>query len=594
MTHQEPVPKFFQDLAPQWARLALWQKKFGQAFDRLRGSTLQKISASDDGFLTLNLYKPSASREPVLINIQRTGSGISVSPVRPQSQPKPNSIVQVARKHLQGRRIEQVTMSLNPVLVVIEFAAGSPAEQPTPSKHSEDPPNCLILDLDHRPARVCVATQHTAVPQRYQSQCTGFNLGDLFFESHCEWSLENTKTKRRACLTHPVILSCLLPLPQQQELVPEEPAAEIGSEPESAVRSEVASAATPPPGAPHYPSAMHQARPTAQALPSSGGAAAQDDNTLTLQGALNLLPTHVRRSARTRLQFHERRLHRQKTDLPSQSELNALKKRAEGLRANVYLWPQGFPQWHVPPELIESAGLPPIITLKPGQSPGDVVSASFEELDKMNRRCNELARRVEESRAALERFQSVVLRASTDICALPDEVRRTQVSLAREVQHLVSVQQLLSALEVTWTVGQQKSAALAAEKERRLPYRSYTSSTGEFLRVSKSASDADAMLKLMPSHHTWVHVMTGEGSHVWLEKPKGAKPSAAALREAALLAIHHSKLSRAQEADVYIALRGDLDKRKDLPAGKVLVRRSEHRFVRYTQAELQTFLEKQE
>jgi predicted ribosome quality control (RQC) complex YloA/Tae2 family protein len=156
------------------------------------------------------------------------------------------------------------------------------------------------------------------------------------------------------------------------------------------------------------------------------------------------------------------------------------------------------------------------------------------------------------------------------------------------------VQRLLSTLEVTWTVGQQKSAALAAEKERRLPYRSYSTSTGEFLRVSKSAADADAMLKLMPSHHTWVHVVTGEGSHVWLEKPKGAKPSDTALREAAMMAIHHSKLSRAQEADVYIALRGDLDKRKDLPSGKVLVRRSEHRFVRYTQTELQNFLERQE
>jgi predicted ribosome quality control (RQC) complex YloA/Tae2 family protein len=81
---------------------------------------------------------------------------------------------------------------------------------------------------------------------------------------------------------------------------------------------------------------------------------------------------------------------------------------------------------------------------------------------------------------------------------------------------------------------------------------------------------------------------------VWLEKPKGSKPSETAVREAAMLAIHHSKLSRAQEADVYIALRGDLDKRKDLPPGKVLVRRSEHRFIRYTQNELQNFLEKQE
>lgn len=589
MTHQEPIPKFFQDMAPQWARLALWQKKFSAAFDRLRGSTLQKISASDDGFLVLNLYKPGASREPVLISVQRTGSGVSVSPVRPQTQPKPNSIVQIARKYLQGRKVTQVTMSLSPVLVVIEFAAVAQAEQLTPTKQGDEAPNCLVIDLDHRPARVCVATLHTDVPQRYQSQCSGFGSGDAFFESHCEWSLENTKTKRRATLTQPVVLSCLLPSTKQALQQDETPAATETPPLDTGIfHGNQASVAA------HYPSALLQAQGPTQSLNSEATVPEEDDKALTLQGALNVLPTHVRRTARTRLQFLERRLHRQKTDLPSPSELSALKKRAEGLRANIYLWPQGFPQWHVPPDLIESASLPPIISLKPGQSPGDIVSASFEELDKMNRRCKELERRVEESRAALERFQSLVLQAGSDVVSLPDDVRRAQVSLAREVENLVSVQRLLSTLEVTWTVGQQKSAALAAEKQRRLPYRTYSSSTGEFLRVSKSAADADAMLKLMPSHHTWVHVMTGEGSHVWLEKPKGAKPSAAALREAAMLAIHHSKLSRAQEADVYIALRGDLDRRKDLPSGKVLVRRSEHRFVRYTQAELQTFLERQE
>lgn len=582
MIPQEPVPKFFQDMAPQWARLALWQKKFAHAFDRLRGSTLQKISASDDGFLVLNLYKPGASREPVLISIQRTGSGISVSPSRPQSQPKPNSIVQVARKYLQGRRVEQVTMSLSPVLVVIEFAPLLHPEEKHTTKQPEDIPDCLILDLDHRPARVCVALKHKEVPQRYLSQCSGFNSGDLFFESHCEWSLENTKTKRRATLTQPVVLSCLLPAQEHKEELPVEASA--------ATESPTATI----PAAPHFPSSLHQTQGLAEPNTVETLSHASDDVSLTLQGALNLLPTHVRRATRTRLQFLERRLHRQKADLPSPSELNALRKRAEGLRAHIYLWPKGFPQWHVPPDLIESASLPPIISLKPGQSPGDVVSASFEELDKMNRRCSELERRVEESRVSLERFQSLVLQLGSDLMALPDTVRLAQVSLAREVQHLVSAQRLLGELEVTWTVGQQKSAALAAEKERRLPYRSYVSSSGEFLRVSKSAADADAMLKLMPSHHTWVHVVTGEGSHVWLEKPKGAKPSDAAVREAAMLAIHHSKLSRAQEADVYIALRGDLDKRKDLPAGKVLVRRSEHRFVRYSQTELQTFLERQE
>ena len=595
MTTQPSAPRFFQELAPQWARLGLWQKKFTSVFDRLRNSTVQKISASDDGFVVLNLYKPGAPRDPAIISLQRTGSGIALGPVRPQAQPKPNSVVQMARKYLQGRRIQQVLLSLEPVAVVIEFSP--PGENfEDSSQWPPDAPDCLILDLDHRPPRVCVARKYNEVPERYASQCSGFLGGEDFFESHCEWSLENTKTKRRATFNQPLVFSCLRGTPEVDEFkATETPVAESHS------KSETTTATTT---AMHFPSAMQPAHKAEQPAPStspdSSVAAASievqnaQNESMTLQGAMNLIPTHVRRAARTRLQFLERRLQRQKADLPSAPEMDKLRSRAESLRAHIYMWPKGFPQWHVPPELIESAGLPPIISLKPGQSPGELVSAAFDELDKLTRRRGELERRVEESRLALERFQDVITQAGTDIRALPEETRNAQLSLAREVQHLTSVQRLLTQLEVTWTAGQQKSAALEAERERRLPYRSYKSSSGEFIRVSKSAADADAMLKLMPSHHTWVHVVTGEGSHVWLEKPKGAKPSENALREAAILAIHHSKQTRAQEADVYVALRGDVDKRKDLSPGKVIVRRSEHRFVRYSHMELQTFLEKQE
>lgn len=573
MTTQPSAPRFFQELAPQWARLGLWQKKFTSVFDRLRNSTVQKISASDDGFLVLNLYKPGAARDPAIISIQRTGSGIALGPVRPQAQPKPNSVAQMARKYLQGRRIQQVLLSLEPVAVVIEFSP--PGENFEDSKQwPPDAPDCLILDLDHRPPRVCVARKYNEVPERYTSQCSGFSGGEDFFESHCEWSLENTKTKRRATFNKPLVLSCLRGTPAVDEL----------KETETSV-------------APSHPTgeelAPRSSPDSSAAAASIAGQNAQSE-TMTLQGAMNLIPTHVRRAARTRLQFLERRLQRQRADLPSAPEMETRRTRAESLRAHIYMWPKGFPQWHVPPELIESGGLPPIITLKPGQSPGELVSAAFDELDKLTRRRSELERRVEESRLALQRFQDIITNAGSDVSALPEETRNAQLSLARQVQHLSSVQSLLAQLEVTWTAGQQKSAALEAERERRLPYRSYKSSSGEFIRVSKSAADADAMLKLVPSHHTWVHVVTGEGSHVWLEKPKGAKPSEIALREAAILAIHHSKQTRAEEADVYVALRGDVDKRKDLSPGKVIVRRSEHRFVRYSHAELQAFLEKQE
>ncbi|NBW80522.1 DUF814 domain-containing protein [bacterium] len=586
MPNSPAIPRFFQDLAPQWARLGLWQKKLTVVFDRLRNSTVQKISASDEGFVILNLYKPGAAREPALISIQRTGSGISFSSAKPTSQNKPNSIVQMGRKYLQGRRIEQVLLCLDPLAVIIEFAppGGKLLEE---LEWTADSPNCLVIDLDSRPARVCVATKHTCVPSRYEDQCSGFESGGDFYESHCEWSLENTKTKRRATFTHPLVTSCIVggeSIATEKILADSKAAKTLEQEPGRTHLAE--------PEAPESSETIIPAAADSQKFELIKPSVAPQPE-MNLQFALNLLPTHVRRAARTRLQFFERRLQRQKTDLPVASVMDNLKRRAEGLRAHIYMWPKDFPQWHVPPEIIESAGLPAILTLKHGQSPGDLVTAAFDELDKLARRRSELEKRIEESRLALERFADQIIQAGADIFALPEEVRSSRLALARDVQHLVTVQRILTQLEVSWSPVGEKQSAMEAERERRLPYRSFRASSGEFIRVSKSAADADAMLKLMPAHHTWVHVMTGEGSHVWLEKPKGAKPSDAALREAAMLAIHHSKQTRAQEADVYVALRADLDKRKDLPPGKVIVRRSEHRFVRYSQMELQAFMEKQ-
>ena len=96
----------------------------------------------------------------------------------------------------------------------------------------------------------------------------------------------------------------------------------------------------------------------------------------------------------------------------------------------------------------------------------------------------------------------------------------------------------------------------------------------------------------MPSNHYWFHVLTGEGSHVWLEKLKGEKKiSPFAMREAGILAVHHSKHSRAQNAEIQFATRADIEKKKNLPVGKVLVRRCETFLIRYDSEELKKITE---
>lgn len=555
----DTTPRFFQDFAPLFARLAIWNRKFGPVAARLDGAQLQKVAASDDGFLSLGVYKPGDDRSSVILSIRKGESGCLLSDVKPQSQPKPNAIVTVIRKYLTGRRVRFTYASLSPVAFIIEFA----------EPHSENDteilagPDTLILDLDHKPARIVVAKKMIGVPQRYDHVAASFSQSDLFFESFCEWNLDSTKTKRRASFETPLLTYSFMPgLAERSK--------------ESAEAEALAS------------------------LVQKKNEKEHDEKSMTLERALTLLPPHVRRSAKTRLQFLERRIIKQKADLPLDSEIARLTRRAEGLRSNLYLWPKGSQVWYVPRELIEEFGLPAFIQLKQGQKPGDYLDESFTYSDKLRRRRRELVTRISQSEKAHEVFVDLLTLAGREIETEFEKRKQSgEVSgpLAKQDWSMLlsrvqpeAALQLCRALDLAWNEGEQRRNAIREEELDRLPYRAFRASTGEFIRVGKSAEDSDAMLRLMPSHHSWVHVLTGEGPHVWLEKPKGHVPSHQAVREAAILAIHYSRLSRGKAGEVRVATRADVEKKKDLAPGKVLVRRCDTMLVKYDDTELQPIL----
>gem|GEM_PF-693666 len=597
---------FFAPHAALGARLAIWNKRFEGALTRLAGCTLQKITATDDGLLVMGVYRPGDDRSSVVLSIRRGEAGPAITATRPPAQNKPNSLVQMARKHLQGRSLQYVYASLDPVAIVLEFYPPrlNPDAEPDEAdekkgrrkqKEEDDYADALILDMEARPARLVVARRHEGVPERYAGVAglaEAFGPHDKFFESLCEWTLENTKTKRRATFERPLLPYCAVP--QEREKV---------------VKVEKAVAPAVTPDVSREVSHEDPLEPMTETVPPKAAANAVDspdtipgaprEPITTLPAALAHFPTHVRRATKTRMQFLERRLLRQKQDLPPQIEIDALERRAEGLRAHLYMWPKGSPTWYVPREIIESHALPAVLTLKQGEKPGDLLTRSFLEVDKLKRRQQELLVRVGESQKAVDDFIRLILQGGNDIRALREEQgieasvsTATRAALeAKVARNLpVSATRLLSALQMEWTEGSQKSREMEEERTRRLPFRTFEASSGEFLRVAKSASDGDAMLRLMPAHHTWVHVMSGEGSHVWVEKPKKAKPSTNAVREAAILAIHHSKQARAMEAEVYVATRADVDKRRDLAPGKVIVRKAGSLLVRYDDTELQKVL----
>lgn len=560
-------------LGPVFARLGIWHAPFAAAEQRLRHASLQKITASDEGYICLSVYKPGDDRSSVILSIRKAEAGVVLSFTKPKPQLQPNSFIQMARKHLLGRKIEFVYASLDPVCFFIELA---------PKKDDEDSPNLIILDLDQKPARVIIARFHNDVPQRYASTVSDFHGQPGFFESYCEWSLEGTKTKKRATFTKPLVTYGWYHSVKQQP-------------------GTIAPFASPLPR--RLPIAPQTVEENSEESPAHSFGFAEkkafEQKEMNLAKAMSLLPVHVRKSVKNRLQFLERRLLRQRADLPADTELIRLTKRAEGLRAHLYLWPEGSLTWYVPPDLVENSGLPTFFQLSSGQKPGDLLDELFREIDKLKRRRQELLSRLESSKKAIDDFHEQVIRAGesieAEIAALAPLGQFTIKDLGiyfSRIQPVAAVR-LCDQLATTWNMpgaGQTHSKKHRSEKDEKLPYRVFQASTGEFIHVARSASDGDLMIKLMPSHHMWLHVLTGEGSHVWLEKPKKEEPSPHAIREAAILAIHNSRLSRGRQGEVRVATRADIEKKKDLPPGKVLVRRCKTILVKYESADLESIL----
>ncbi len=542
------------------AQLAIWTRKFSGPLHRAQNTSLQKITASEHGQLILSLYKPGDDRSTVLLSMKKGESGISTTHLKPLPLKQPNSIVQIARKYIHGRKIISSYASMSPICIILEF--GEPNKQLENYNEILEGPNTLILDLDAKPPRIILAKKYDKIPTRYITDCGNhFSQGEPFFESWCEWSEDNTKTKKRACFFYPIISYC--PMPQPEENIEKKIA-----EPISIIKTDKI---------------------------------VQTSSITTITSALEILPTHIRRSARTKLQFLARRITKQKIDLPDNNEISRLQKQSEGLKTNLYLWPAHSLIWYVPRQFIEEFGMPAFYSLKKHEKPGDILNKVHHEIDILKRRKQELTVRIAESIQAEIDFQKLISDSADELKFFIDKYTNENfhmqkdsskfskyvLDLILEKEELPSVSKLCRTLDISLTEGKQEKK-IRDEKEGRLPFRIYFASTGEFIRVSKSAEDGDKMIKMMPSNHTWLHVLTGEGSHVWLEKPKGGKKaSQQAVREASILAVHHSKHSRAQSAEIQVATRGDIEKRKNLAPGKVLVRRCETMLIKYENSELQ-------
>ena len=108
----------------------------------------------------------------------------------------------------------------------------------------------------------------------------------------------------------------------------------------------------------------------------------------------------------------------------------------------------------------------------------------------------------------------------------------------------------------------------------RRPYRVFLSANGDRILVGKGGRDNDeTTLKVAGPNDIFLHVRGTPGAHVIVPVRKGAQVNEETLVDAAHLALHYSKMKKADKADITWTPRRNVKKPKGAKAGLVSVSR---------------------
>ena len=123
-------------------------------------------------------------------------------------------------------------------------------------------------------------------------------------------------------------------------------------------------------------------------------------------------------------------------------------------------------------------------------------------------------------------------------------------------------------------------------------FKEYTNKDMIKILVGKGARGNDQLTKQAKSNDYWFHAVVATGSHVVIpaNQLKGKSLSEETKKQAAILAVHFSKLKKDYAGEVYFTRRHNLRKPKNAPPGLWLVTRSESIFIRYNDQDLQETL----
>lgn len=150
--------------------------------------------------------------------------------------------------------------------------------------------------------------------------------------------------------------------------------------------------------------------------------------------------------------------------------------------------------------------------------------------------------------------------------------------------------------ELLSAIGIRKKATFkknGLHQEQAQPYKAFESE-GTKILVGKGAKENDELTKKAKGNDFWLHAVGVSGSHVIVEghRFRSNNLPETIFRDAAILALHYSKLKGDMAGEVYFTRRSNIKKQKGMPPGLWNVEHSKSVFVRYSKDELDAVLQK--
>ncbi len=180
-------------------------------------------------------------------------------------------------------------------------------------------------------------------------------------------------------------------------------------------------------------------------------------------------------------------------------------------------------------------------------------------------------------------------------CCLKD-IAEIEKDLQYLLDHTISEQESLDILSRHKISAPAKTGRAKVQYLEKKPYKLYLSTDNTRILVGKGAAENDRLTKQAKSNDFWIHAVGVTGSHVIVDGSKFRKTMLPekVFRDAAILALHFSKLRNDFSGEVYYTRKQHIKKSKGMPPGLWNVEHSPVAFVKYSEPELKDILNRQE